>query len=242
MKKEGFDAAEDDTMEENKTKDNMKETIRIRTAAPDDAEKLLAVYAPYVRETAITFEYDVPSEAEFARRIAETLKRYPYLVAEEIQGEMPGTVLGYAYAGPFHARPAYDWVVETSIYVDRSRKHCGVGRKLYDALEEKLGKMGILNLNACIAVPSEGETAEDLDMVSVSAQSPDTAKTALEANPRIDRNSMEFHAHLGYRLVGEFTKCGYKFGTWYNMVWMEKLIGEHRPDQPPVIPFPELSC
>lgn len=197
----------------------MPEDIRIRTANAGDVPALLAIYAPYVRETAITFEYDVPSETEFARRMEETLHHYPYLVAEEMRSGDPGRILGYAYAGPFHVRPAYDWAVETSIYVDRDRKHGGVGRILHDALQDTLQKMGILNMNACIAVPA-GEGAD----------------------PRLDRNSERFHAHMGYRLVGEFTKCGYKFGTWYDMVWMEKLIGAHLPEQPPVIPFPGLPC
>ena len=107
--------------------------IHIRTASPDDAAALLAIYAPYVRETAITFEYDVPSTEEFVRRITHTLEKYPYLVAEKDH-----SILGYAYAGPFHERAAYDWAVETSIYVDRNQKHSGIGRLLYDTLENVL--------------------------------------------------------------------------------------------------------
>ena len=106
-------------------------SIQIRSAAPADAPALLAIYAPYVAHTAITFEYDVPAEAEFARRIAETLKRYPYLVAEE-----DGVPVGYAYAGKFHDRAAYDWSVETSIYVEQHQKRRGIGRLLHDALEQ----------------------------------------------------------------------------------------------------------
>ena len=90
--------------------------IRIRPAKPEDAEKLLAIYAPYVEQTAITFEYEVPTVEEFRERIHNTLKKYPYLVAE--QGGEP---VGYAYVGPFHDRPAYDWAVETSIYVDQNK-------------------------------------------------------------------------------------------------------------------------
>ncbi len=107
-------------------------SIQIRSAAPADAPALLAIYAPYVAHTAITFEYDVPAEAEFARRIAETLKRYPYLVAEE-----DGVPVGYAYAGKFHDRAAYDWSVETSIYVEQHRKRQGIGRQLHGALERE---------------------------------------------------------------------------------------------------------
>lgn len=86
--------------------------ISIRTATPDDAEGLLAIYAQYVENTAVTFEYSVPSEAEFRRRIENTLKKYPYLVAVS-QGE----IVGYAYAGEFKTREAYVYSVETSVYV-----------------------------------------------------------------------------------------------------------------------------
>ena len=178
-------------------------SITIRMANPADAQALLNIYAPYVINTAITFEYDVPSVEEFASRIAHSLEKYPYLIAEE-----GGNILGYAYASPFHDRPTYDWAVETSIYVDQNIKHRGIGRKLHDALESTLREQGILNMNACIAYPPEEDE-------------------------HLDKNSVEFHAHMGYRLVGEFYKCGYKFNRWYNMVWMEKLIGEHLSDQKP---------
>lgn len=124
--------------------------IRIRPAKPEDAEKLLAIYAPYVEQTAITFEYEVPTVEEFRERIHNTLKKYPYLVAE--QGGEP---VGYAYVGPFHDRPAYDWAVETSIYVDQNKKRMGIGKKLHEALEEDLRNRGFLNMNACIAYPAQ---------------------------------------------------------------------------------------
>ena len=93
----------------------------LRVARPEDAPALLEIYAPYVTDTAITFEYDIPSTEEFAGRIAQTLARYPYLVAEDSQGQ----ALGGAHAGVFHARPAYDWAVETSIYVRREGRRRG---------------------------------------------------------------------------------------------------------------------
>ena len=184
--------------------------ITIRTARESDAPELLAIYAPYVENTAITFEYDIPSIEEFTDRIRHTLEKYPYLVAEKNK-----QILGYAYAGPFHERAAYDWAVETSIYVDCNCKHMGIGRLLHDALEQTLEAQGILNMNACIAytpVPDE----------------------------HLDNNSVEFHTHMGYRLVGEFYQCGYKFHTWYNMVWMEKQIGEHLKNQPAPVSFKKL--
>ena len=130
--------------------------------------------------------------------------------------EEDGELLGYAYVGPFHDRPAYDWAVETSIYVSELQKGEGIGKALYKALEEQLSRLHILNLNACIAYP---ETEDE----------------------HLNKDSVRFHTHLGYRMVGEFYQCGYKFDRWYNMVWMEKHIGDHIEDQPPVIAFPELK-
>lgn len=183
----------------------------IRTARPGDAGQLLTIYAPYVRETAITFEYEVPSEEEFRRRIARTLEKYPYLTAER-----DGTLLGYAYAGPFKERAAYGWSAEVSIYVAQSARRQGIGRRLYNALERILREMKVLNLNACIGYP-------------------------IGEDPFLTDDSVQFHRRMGYRWIGEFHRCGYKFGRWYDMVWMEKLLDNH-PDQPEaVIPFRELE-
>lgn len=209
------------------------ENIKIRVAGEQDAEALLNIYAPYVRETAITFEYEVPSPGEFAERICTTLARYPYLVAERA-----GEPVGYAYAGPFKTRAAYDWSVETSIYVARDRKRQGVGRRLYNVLEEILKAQGILNMNACIAYPcGAGQGDRSQDMGFVSAQ---TDRGYQDAH--LNRDSVDFHERMGYRMVGEFYQCGYKFNRWYNMVWMEKHIGEHTADQPKVRAFPEIDA
>ena len=107
------------------------DTITIRTAAVDDAAALLAIYAPYVEQTAITFEYETPTAAEFRRRIENTLSRFPYLVLRQ-----DGRILGYAYAGTFYARAAFDWCCETTIYLRRGATKCGMGRALYQALEK----------------------------------------------------------------------------------------------------------
>lgn len=174
----------------------------IRSASVSDAAAILEIYAPYVLNTAITFEYDVPPLEEFGGRIKNTLKKYPYIVAEA-----DGKIIGYAYAGVFHERAAYDWSVETSIYVDKELRRSGVGSALYAELEKRLASQGILNLYACIAVP---ETDDEY----------------------LNHDSVKFHERLGYSLVGEFRQCGYKFSRWYNMVWMEKFIGEHLDVQP----------
>ena len=169
----------------------------IRSATEKDAGRLLEIYAYYVKNTAITFEIDVPGLAEFRDRITGTLAKYPYLVLEE------GIIQGYAYAGAFGERAAYGHSCEVTIYLDRDSKGCGYGRALYEALEKALEDMGILNLYACIADP----VAED---------------------EYLTRNSEQFHQHLGFTRVGTFHKCGYKFGRWYNMIWMEKIIGDHK--------------
>lgn len=188
----------------------MDEKIIIRIASPDDAKALLSIYAPYVEKTAITFEYSVPSVEEFAGRIEKTLSKYPYLVAQR-----GSEILGYAYAGVFKGRPAYDWSVETTIYVDRNKRKTGVGRLLYEALEKVLKVQNITNLYACIGYPEKEDEY-------------------------LTKNSVEFHEHLGFRLVGEFNKCGYKFKRWYNMVWMEKIISAHEEKQPQFLDFPDV--
>ncbi len=184
--------------------------ITIRDAFPSDAERLLEIYGYYVRNTAITFEYETPSPDEFRARMEQTAERYPYLVILR-----DGRVEGYAYAGPFKGRAAYDWACEVSVYLDPGARKCGMGRMLCEALEKSLKQMGIVNLYACIGYP---ETEDEY----------------------LTRNSAEFHAHLGYVKVGEFHKCGYKFGRWYDVVWLIKDLGE-KPDQPePFIPFSVL--
>lgn len=173
----------------------------IRRATLSDAEKILEIYGHYVRNTAITFEYTVPTLEAFRERIRKSLLKYPYLVM--VQGEK---VLGYAYAGAFVGRAAYDWSAEVTIYLSPDQRKKGYGRRLYHALEQALKDMGVLNLYACIGYPNEEDEY-------------------------LTKNSAQFHAHLGYRQVGVFRNCGYKFDRWYSMVWMEKMIGEHTTPQ-----------
>ena len=148
---------------------------------------------------------------EFRQRIRHTLEKYPYLAAE-----LDGKIVGYVYVSPLNTRESYDWSVETSIYVAENVRGHGIGSRLYQALEDTLDAMHIINLNACIAYPEE----------------PDEYLT---------NNSVEYHEHLGYRLIGTFHQCAYKFGRWYHMVWMEKAIAEHPETPEPVIWFPELQ-
>lgn len=184
--------------------------VRIRDAVLADAPRLLAIYAYYVEHTAITFEYDVPSLAEFERRMTKTLRRYPYLVVEE-----NGVVLGYAYAGPFVGRAAYDWSCELTAYLAPDARRRGLGRVLFAALEDALRRMGILTLCSCIGYP---ETEDEY----------------------LDRSSAAFHERLGFTEVARFRRCGYKFGRWYHMIWMEKRIGDAVADPAPVVAYPDL--
>ena len=184
------------------------DSIQIRTASVEDAAELLELYSHYVRRTAISFEWEVPTLEEFQGRVRRTLEQYPYLTARQ-----DGKLLGYAYAGPFVGRAAYGWSAELTIYLAPESAKRGIGRALYEALERALAEMGVCNLYACVGVPAE------------------------EEDEYLTFNSAQFHAHMGFVQCGEFHRCGCKFGRWYSMVWMEKLIGPHSPGQSPVRPF-----
>ena len=171
--------------------------IIIRDAKVTDAKAIQTIYTPYVEKTAITFEYNVPTEEEFCRRIETVQQKYPWIVAM-----VNGQVVGYAYASAFKPRDAYQWAIETSIYVDSNMKRSGIGRQLHKALEQRLKMQGILNMNACISfIDPEDEY--------------------------LTQDSVRFHERLGYQNVAHFHQCGKKFNRWYDMIWMEKMIGEH---------------
>ena len=110
--------------------------MKIEKVTVEDAEELLEIYAPYVENTAITFEYDVPSKDEFEERIKNISAKYPYIKAVH-----EGKIVGYAYAASFKDRRAYDWSVETTIYVKNNCKRMGIGKALYEVLEQKLKDM-----------------------------------------------------------------------------------------------------
>ena len=109
----------------------------LRFATPQDAPGLLEIYAPYVTGTIVSFEYDVPTLEEFARRIQDTTVRFPYLVWEE-----DGALLGYAYAHPYAARPAYQWSAELTVYLRQGAARRGLGSRLYGALFDFCGSRG----------------------------------------------------------------------------------------------------
>ncbi len=128
--------------------------MEFRFAGVDDAAELLAIYRPYVEKTAITFEYDVPTEAEFATRIKEISAIFPYIVAVE-----NGKILGYAYASRYRERKAYDWVVELSIYLDENARHHHIGTELYQKLLIALSKLNYQRAYACITYPNPASIA-----------------------------------------------------------------------------------
>jgi len=181
--------------------------IKIRKATVADAQALVGIYSYYVTDTAVTFEWDVPSVEEFAGRIKNVTAKYPYFVAE-----VDGEIAGYAYANTFRSRIAYSWTVETSIYVKKDCRRGGVGKALLQELEAGLKNQNVLNVYAVIAsIEKEDEY--------------------------LTHDSVKFHDKMGYKKVSEWNQCGYKFKRWYNIVIMEKMLGEHTAEPAPVIPF-----
>lgn len=186
--------------------------VMFRNATLADAARILEIYRYYVEKTAISYEWTVPTLAEFQQRMQKTMQKYPYIVAVE-----DGRIIGYSYVSPFIRREAYAWSVEMTIYLDAEVRHHGAGKKLYEVMETILKRMHVLNLNACIGYP-------------------------LKDDEYLTKNSAGFHKHQGYRLVGTFHDSGYKFGRWYDMIWMEKMIGEHTNHPEPVVNYNEVKA
>ncbi|MFI3208277.1 MAG: N-acetyltransferase family protein [Eubacteriales bacterium] len=174
----------------------------VRVAEEKDMERLTEIYAHYVENTHVSFEYVPPSVEEFTGRYVEIIKKFPYLVAE-----YAGEIVGYAYANTFKVRKAYEWCVETTVYLDRNFQGKGAGTALYDVLEGYLKEQNILNLYACISYPYP--------------------------------LSIDFHEKRGYKQIAYLEECGYKFGIWHDMVWLEKIIGKHTLGVKPIVPFAE---
>lgn len=183
----------------------------IRSAVPDDAQALLDIYRYYVENTAVSFEHQPPTVEEFRARICYYRRRYPYLLIQE-----NGEIIGFAFAHAFRERAAYDYAAETTIYLDHGKRRLGAGSLIYTALEDELRKMGVTNIYACIAVP-DGD------------------------DPHLSNASPLFHEKLGFQTCGTFYNCGRKFGKWYTMIWMEKIIAEYQDDPAPLIPYPEIA-
>lgn len=186
--------------------------MKIRIATTKDAEDIREIYTPYVLNTAVSFEYELPDAEEFTNRIENTLKNYPYLVALK-----DDTVVGYAYASPFHSRAAYIHSAELSVYVRQDCKKSGIGSALYKRMEAILKQQNIYAVHACIASPDKRDEY-------------------------LTDDSEKFHAKMGFSFAGRHKQCGYKFGKWYDIVWMDKVIQEI-PDNPEAfVPFSRLNC
>lgn len=172
----------------------MKELV-LRDARPGDARTLVDIYSYYVTDTAVTFEYAVPSESEFRSRIENISSTFPYIVCE-----MDGVVAGYAYASAYSTREAYSWTVTASIYLDKEYRRNGAGSALYAELEKRLKEKGIVNILASIAYI---ETEDEY----------------------LTHDSVKFHTYKGYSQVAHMNKVGKKFDRWYDIIWMQKVIG-----------------
>lgn len=182
----------------------------IRVAKETDSVALAEIYGWYVQNTAVSFEYEAPTAREFARRIGEILQTHPFLVYEE-----NGTLLGYAYAHPLIQRKACDWAVEVSIYIRRDARGRGIGRALYEGLEKALLLQNICTLEACVA-------------------------SADRQDQHLTDSSVRFHNRMGFEVVGKMTDCGYKFGKWYHLLWMEKHIMRREANIDGMRPFPQI--
>lgn len=186
--------------------------MKIRVATAEDAGSIQSIYAPYVEKTAVTFEYDVPCTEDIRQRIINTLKEYPYLVALEQE-----KIAGYAYAGSFHARAAYRHSAEVSIYLHEKWHKKGIGKQLYQELENRLMRQNVFVLYACIAT------------------------TGRDHDENLTDASICFHKRMGYTTVGKHNLCGYKFNKWYSVIWMEKQIADRADSPNAFIPFSELD-
>jgi phosphinothricin acetyltransferase len=161
----------------------------IRDAAERDAARCAEIYAPYVRDTAVSFETEPPSAEEMAQRIGAAQERHAWLVLADACG-----VAGYAYGGPFMARDAYRWSTSVSVYLEQGRRRTGAGRALYEALLERLATRGFRVALAGIALPNEA--------------------------------SVGLHRALGFEPVGTYRRVGWKFGSWHDVAWYQRPLGD----------------
>ena len=172
----------------------MNSSILIRQACGDDTGALALIYAYYVNQTAITFEYTAPDAVEMERRRQEISQHSPYLVAE-----LDGQVVGYAYAHALHERAAFQYCAEASVYVHPRHHGQGLAKMLYARLEDLLRQQGVQQLYVCIT-------------------------TVTHPDPYVTSTSIDVHRHLGFEQVGRFDACGWKFGRWYDVTWLRKRL------------------
>lgn len=159
----------------------------LRPAQESDLPAMLEIYRPYVEQTAVSFEYALPTLAEFTQRFHAHTARFPWLVWAE-----KGEICGYAYAGAPWERAAYGYCAECSVYIKPEQQRRQIGANLYEALEQILTLQGYRLAYALITTENSG--------------------------------SLRFHEALGYAHRTLFPNCGYKFGRWHGVVWMEKQL------------------
>ena len=168
----------------------MEQHFVIRRAAAGDAAALLDIYAPYIRDTAITFEYDVPAAEEFAARIGDITRTHPYLVCER-----DGRPVGYAYAHRIRERAAYDWAAELSVYLAPAAQGQGAGTALYRCLIDLLAMQNLRILYGCVTLPNEKSRAP-------------ARKAGLFARGRVARRGLEIRPLARRRLAGKTARRG----------------------------------
>lgn len=127
---------------------------KIRVAVPGDASDILEIYGPYILDTSVTFETEVPGINIFAQRIASYLENWPWLIYE-----IDGIIAGYAYGARYRERTAYQWCVETSVYIHTDFQKRGIANTLYTALIEILNFQGFRNVYAVINLPNDRSVA-----------------------------------------------------------------------------------
>ncbi|WNM24619.1 GNAT family N-acetyltransferase [Demequina capsici] len=177
----------------------MAPTHVIRDATPADGAALAAIYNPYVRDTVITFETDPVDPEQMGARVTKVLSAgLPWLIAEDAD---EGTILGYAYAGPFQERPAYRFALEPSIYLDLDARGRGVGTSLFGALIERVQDLPASSVHA----PAHGLYSR--------VALPNEASAAL-------------HERFGFVQVGTFGESGFKLGRWIDVGVWQLLLEE----------------
>jgi len=186
--------------------DSSEASVTVRPARPDDAAEIRGIYAPFVRDTAVTFRTEVPSVEAVAAEIREARAddAYPWYVAVRPDTEGPPAVVGYASADRLRERAAYRWAVETSVYVAPDSQGAGVGTRLYDRLLDTLRRQGYCSAYAAVATPNPGSVA--------------------------------FHEAHGFERVGTFPESGFKLGAWHDVAWYRRRLrapdGEPAPPTP----------
>ena len=180
-------------------------SITIRHALPDDLDRITEIYADAVLNGTASYELEPPTRADMGTRYDVLMDGgYPYLVAER-----EGTIIGYAYAGPFRARPAYRFVVEDSIYVAPEAKGAGIGKALMQALIDESTTLGFRQI---IAVIGDGHA---------------------------DSASVRLHERLGFHHTGRMEGSGYKHGRWLDTVFMQLALNGGATLSPDPVSMPE---